>query len=398
MSGRAGARRPYGTDDPSSAPAALHTRFESDALSQQLVDVYPRVWNREGHGSTGTEGCGVLFGSLNPGLQTLDPLAWPSFPGGGVPQKLKANPSNASTVVVLNEFHSSRFCAFKSIRLQKRGYTVVRVVLSQRQSDAVAHYSDAILAGCLPVVVTAEPAACGVALIRSQLEGFIITVDSSSQIRMVHASYSDASCYVSRGHSVTRGVLLAKVQESGVALSPGSIYCVLNTALVPTGPCRLLFNIPALFATATEGPAGSSITLCMEQALTLPRVVCNDLVAAKRVRMAAPDAALGSRSCSAVQLSQSSSASASAATGTFSSAVGTGTAAGPSGHAWRSAPDKSNRHPCPTAANPWSYYDEYFRDTGKLQRPASLLGCTSVQAAMPADSSSEHGGLMERTC
>ncbi len=181
--------------------------------------------------------------------RVLGAESWPSFPAGGVPQRLKANPSSSSTSEALQSFHDSPLCPFKTLRILKRSYYIVQAQLSAAQQAALSSCSDGILAGCLPLVVDAK----SFTLSTAGLEGFVVFVTASGKLRMVHATYAAVGSYASRGQILTQGTLLEHMQRSGVTLTRGVLFCVLNTTLLSSGLGRLLFNIPCQL----QPPAGS---------------------------------------------------------------------------------------------------------------------------------------------
>ena len=208
-----------------------------------------------------------------------------SFPGGGVPQRMKANPKNSSTAEMISLLHSSPWCKYSTTRAAQVALSTIVLHLTPEQNQALDVFDgrDEVLAGSAPVIVNER------GLLRGPADGHDL------ECYMLRRTISGAihCVYVSEGKLRTSPLsqqvsLLEAVSASGAILRRGDLMCLFNNSCMPRGACSLLFSVLATIPVWSDEQQTMLVKrreFFLQQYATPVRIITNDLVAARNVNM-----------------------------------------------------------------------------------------------------------------
>jgi len=211
--------------------------------------------------------------------------AFGAFPGGGVPQRMKANPKNSSTNDMIRLLHASPWCKFETTRAAQVALSTIVMQLTPEQNQALDVFEgcDALLASCAPVIVNERgllrPPADG-----HEVECYMLRRNTAGIIHCV---------YVSEGKSKACPLgqlapLLDAVYSSGADIARGQLVCLFNNSCLPRGSCSLLFSVLATIPIWSEQKQSMLVKrreFFLQQYITPVRIITNDLVAASNVNL-----------------------------------------------------------------------------------------------------------------
>jgi hypothetical protein len=239
-----------------------------------------------------------LSGDL--GVTMLPDRLLAAFAGGGVPQRMKANPKNYSTRQMIEQLHASPLCAYPTTRLSQVAFSTIVLSLTPEQNQAfeVVGNEPHLLASCAPMVVDAT------GLLRetegSGIECFMLRRSADSSVKCV---------FVAEGlHKsppvTTTSAVLDCLAVTGAQVKPGGLVCLFNNSCLPRGPCSLLFSVLAtvpVWSAAQQQLLVKRDEFLLQQYASPLRIVTNDLVAASNVNITAALAAEESATTSAMR-------------------------------------------------------------------------------------------------
>ncbi len=219
------------------------------------------------------------------GVRTLPNDTFGAFPGGGVPQRMKANPKNSSTSDMIQQLHLSPWCRHPTTRAAQVALSTIVIRLSPEQNQALDIFerTNSLLASCAPLIVTAR------GLLRGPADGhdiecFMLRRMSSGSVQCVYVCEGKARV----SPLSQQASLVGTLNDNGAAIARGELVCLFNNSCLPRGACSLLFSVLGTIPSwciQQQQMLVKRREFYIQQYATPIRVVTNDLVAASNVNI-----------------------------------------------------------------------------------------------------------------